>query len=469
VSSAASDQSSDEPVAIAVERARSAQALLQRWNGQQIDDLVSAIAWHVFKEESAMALSELAVLETGLGNVEHTYSRHRQRVEGILCDLRQAQTTGVVETNHALGIRKIAKPVGLIAAITPATAPSAAALVLALAGVKTRNAIVFCPNPRARRVVNATVRLMRQALHRVGAPPDTLQCIEAPTREKANELMAAADLVVATGARGTVARAYSSGKPAYGAGDGNAVVVVDETSDLADAAKKTIEGKAFDNGTSCSSESCLVVAESVYDEFMKLLIGQGGYFCDRREANRVRGIVWSASGQLSREVVGQSAITIAKSAGLFPPDTTRVLMIEGDPEVHGDPVSKEKLSPILGVWKYCKGFDHAIDLVNRLTSVSGRGHSCGIFSRCTEHIDRIGAETKVSRIMVNQSTCFGNTGSFDNGMPFSVVLSCGTWGGSTTTENISWRHFLNYTWISEPVIRHRWPLGELFGRHWQSS
>lgn len=466
ISTAGIEQSPRAPVGLSVERARLAQGVLQGWEPHALDDLVSALAWRGFREETSLALSELAVRETRLGKVEDTYLRYRQRIEGILCDLKQARTAGVVEIDHDLGLRKIAKPVGVVAAITPATAPAAAALVTALIGVKTRNAVVFCPNPRAQKVVKATVDMLRQSLKEMGAPADILQCIEAPTREKASQLMAMADLVIASGARGTVERAYSSGSPAYGAGDGNAIVVIDETSDLASAAKKTIDGKAFDNGTSCSSESCVVVAESIYDEFIKLLIDQGTHFCDRTEANSVRRIMWPDGEALSREVVGQSATTIAKLAKVSVRDDTRVLMIEGDPEVRGDPVSKEKLSPILGIWKYHKSFDHAVELVNKLTSTSGRGHSCGIFSGSAANIDRIGAETNVSRVMVNQSTCFGNTGSFENGMPFSVVLSCGTWGGSTSSENISWRHFLNYTWISEPIVRRRFTHGELFGRHW---
>jgi sulfoacetaldehyde dehydrogenase len=465
-STAGLERSSCSSVALAVERARLAQSALETYEPQAVNDLVSALGWSAFKEETARSLSELAVRETGLGKVEDTYLRYRQRIEGILCDLKPARTIGVVEINRELGLRRVAKPVGVVAAITPATAPAAAVLVIALIGVKTRNAVIVCPNPRAQEVVKTIVHLLRQSLEAMGAPPDILQCIENPTREIASELMAKADLVIASGSRGTVARAYSSGSPAYGAGDGNAVVVIDETSDLPDAAKKIIAGKAFDNGTSCSSESCAVIAESIYEQFVQLLIGQGAHLCDQIEASSVRRIVWPDGDSLSHEVVGQSAMAIAKLAGISVPEDTRVLLIKGDPEVRGDPVSKEKLSPVLGIWKYCRSFDHAVDLVNRLTLVSGRGHSCGIFSRSAANIERIGAETKISRVMVNQSTCFGNTGSFENGMPFSVVLSCGTWGGSTSTENISWRHFLNYTWVSEPIARNRYTHSELFGRHW---
>ena len=466
---AASIQSPDVTVTMLAQRGRLAQVELQKWNGQSIDDLVSAVAWSAFREDTARTLSEFGVRETGFGKVEDTCLRLRQRIEGVLCDLHGVKTSGVVEVNQQLGIQKIAKPLGLIAAITPATAPAAAVLVIALMAIKTRNAVVFCPNPRARQTVNSTVQLLRRTLEKAGAPPDVLQSIPAPTKDSARELMARSDLVLAAGSRGAVERAYSSGRPAYGAGDGNAIVVVDETADLLFAAKKIIDGKAFDNGTSCSSESCVVVARACFDEFVGLLRAAGGFLCNSQEAAALRHFVWPDGKSLSRAVVGQSAPSIGRLAGLSVPQSTRVLMVEGDPVVRDDPVSTEKLSPILGLWSFDDSFDHAISLVNGLTAISGCGHSCGIFSSCIENIGRIGAETRVSRVMVNQSTCFGNTGSFDNGMPFSVLLSCGTWGGSITTENISLRHLLNYTWMSEPVDRHRLPLDQLFGRHWLST
>jgi sulfoacetaldehyde dehydrogenase len=459
------EQALEAVVEMTIQRARLAQESFENCEPHIVDDLVSALGWSVFKEETALALSELAVRETRLGRVEDTYFRHRQRIEGILCDLKQAKVAGIVEINEELGLKKIAKPVGVVAAITPATAAAAAAIVIALTGIKTRNAVIFCPNPRAGQVVETTIEILRRVLSEMGAPPDLLQCVAAPTREKASHLMAKADLVIATGSHGTVRRAYSSGRPAYGAGEGNSVVVIDDTSDLPSAARKVIEGKAFDNGTSCSSESCLVIAESIYDEFVGLMSRQNAHLCTEAEASAIRAVMWPDGGAVSREVVGKSAATIAQLAKIRVEEGTRVLIVEGRPELCDDPASREKLSPILAAWRYRGGFDHAIDLVNRLTSRSGRGHSCAVFSRSAENIERIGVEVKVSRVMVNQSTCFGNTGSFENGMPFSVVLSCGTWGGSPVTDNITWHHFLNLTWISEPIERRRFGYGELFGRH----
>jgi sulfoacetaldehyde dehydrogenase len=449
-----------------VQRARSVQAVIDAWSQDRIDDVVLAVAWHAFRDVAAQRLSKLAVRETGFGSAEDTYARHRQRILGIMRDLEHVATVGVVESCPELGLRKIAKPVGVIAAMTPATAPVAAVVVNALAMLKTRNAVVFCPNPGARHAVIETVAVLRTALDQVGAPRDIIQCVADPSRVRAAELMALADLVVASGGQGTVRRAYSSGTPAYGAGTGNAVVLVDETANIADAAPKIVAGKSFDNGTSCSSESSLVLANSIYDSMIEQLEANGAHLCGPEDARRLRAAAWPDAQSVSRKVVGQSAAKIAQLARIRVPPDTRVLMIPGDNSLCQDPASGEKLSPILGLWKYDGEIDKGIEIVKRLTSFSGRGHSCGIYSRSTDNILRLGALANVSRIMVNQSTGFGNTGSFDNGMPVSVVLSCGTWGGSSTSENINWRHFLNYTWISEPIARAAPDPNKLFERHW---
>ena len=455
-----------QSTATLIKNARGIQSIVQGWSQERVDDVVSAVAWHAFKEGTARRLSQQAVLQTGLGSVEDTYARHRQRILGIMRDLDRVVTVGVIEECPERGLRKIAKPVGVIGAMTPATAPVAAVVVNALAMLKTRNAVVFCPNPLARDVVIETVDVLRGALNQVGAPQDIFQCVSDPSREQALELMAAVDLVVAAGGQGTVRRAGLSGTPAYGAGTGNAVVLVDETADLIKAAQKIIAGKSFDNGTSCSSESSLVVAASIYDALIEQLKANGAHLCEAEEARRLRETAWPDGKALSRKVVGKNAESIAQCAGIRVAEGTRVLMVAGDNSSAKDPVAGEKLSPILGLWKYDEGIDSGIELIKRLIHFSGRGHSCGIYSHSRDHIDRLGAAANVSRMMVNQSTGFGNTGSVDNGMPVSVVLSCGTWGGSTTNENVNWHHFVNKTWVSEPIPPRLPDHNAMFERHW---
>jgi sulfoacetaldehyde dehydrogenase len=451
-------------VASLVQRARIAQKNFEAMAQREIDIAVAAAAWHCYRDDTAHVLCSLAVEETELGDIGDSYERLRKRILGTLRDLAEAVTIGIAYEDAARGIRKLAKPVGVIAGITPATAPAAAVVVNALSSLKTRNAIIFCPNPRAIRTVCKAVETLRGALQEVGAPVDLVQCVGFPTRAASEELMAEADLIVASGGASTVRRAYRSGKPALGAGVGNSVIVVDETANLDSAASMIIKGKSFDHGTSCSSESCVLVADSVWTSLIEGLVGNGGYLCSGPETERLRRTVWPDGRSLAREIVGKSAKQIAVRAGIEVPPTTRALLTL--PEmIQGDPLRGEKLSPVLALWKF-EQFDQAIALAQRLTASSGAGHSCAVHSNVAERVERLARAVNVSRVLVNQSTGMGNSGSYDNGLPFSVTLSCGTWGGSSTTDNINWRHFLNYTWVSEKIPKNEPRPEDLFSEYW---
>jgi sulfoacetaldehyde dehydrogenase len=447
-----------------VRRARIAQKAFEESAQPEVDMAVAAAAWHCYKDDTARELCSLAVEETGLGDISDSYERLRKRILGTLRDLVDAVTVGIAYEDAARGIRKLAKPVGVIAGITPATAPAAAVVVNALSSLKTRNAIILCPNPRAVRTVSKAVEIVRGALQEVGAPLDLVQCVNFPTRAISEELMAEADLIIASGGASTVRRAYRSGKPALGAGVGNSVVVVDETANLDSAASMIVEGKAFDHGTSCSSESCVLIADSVWNSLIRGLVGNGGYLCSGPETERLRRTVWPDGRSLAREVVGKSAKQIADRAGIEIPPTTRALLTI--PEmIHGDPLGGEKLSPVLALWKF-ERFDQAIAMAQRLVASSGAGHSCAIHSNSRERAEALARAANVSRVLVNQSTGMGNSGNYDNGLPFSVTLSCGTWGGSSTTDNINWRHLLNYTWVSEKIPRNEPRPEDLFSEYW---
>lgn len=370
------------------------------------DRAVAAIGWRVLRDEAtARALAAGATLETGLGAEADSMERLRTRVRGALSDLHGRRTLGLIAEDPELGLRKFAKPIGLVAALTPSTAPVAAMLMNALTAVKTRNAVVFCPNPSARRSALLTVALIREALEAAGAPPDLAIRLENPDRDSAAALAAAADLVVASGGAATVRRAALSGSPAYTGGPGNAIVIVDETADCEAAADMIARGKAFDNGTSCSSESNLLAARAIAPRLWAALRARGVHICGGYE--------------------------------------------EG-----------EKLSPIMGLRVY-EDFDEALALTLRLLQVAGLGHSCGIHSSDEARILRLAEAAPVSRIMVRQSTGEGNSGSFSNGMPFTSIVSCGGWGSSPVSENVNWRHFLNYTWVSRPIRRPAPSLEEL--------
>jgi sulfoacetaldehyde dehydrogenase len=454
-----------ESLASVLARGREAQAVAERWPQEKADQAVAAAGWSVFQESHARRLTSLAFHETGLGDAEETYIRHRRRVLGTLRDLYAAVTVGVIEEDRSRGLRKIAKPMGLIAAMTPTTAPTAAVAQNALMALKTRNAIVFCPHPKAARTAAAVTEVLRHALARIEAPGDLVQCIPAPDRDKAQQLMADVDLILAAGGEGTVRRAYSSGTPAYGAGTGNAVVIIDETANIDDACAQIFRGKHFDNGTSCSSESSLLIAQSVWDRVLAALQRKATYLCDGAETARLRKLMWPDGETLSRLVVGKSAETIAKLGGIQVPVGTRVLLAVPDCAPGVDPFSREKLCPVLALWRY-QEFNEAISQVGELTQASGRGHSCGIFSQQQARIEQLVNAVSLTRVMVNQSTGSGNSGDFANGMPFTTTLCCGTWGGSNLSENVTWRHLLNYTWVSEPIEERAADPELLFGAHW---
>ncbi|MEI6168486.1 MAG: aldehyde dehydrogenase family protein [bacterium] len=433
-----------------VERARLAQQIIEYWPQEQVDLMVAAVGWELYKEENAIRCAELAIRETGMGVYEDKLLKHRKKTLGVLRDLHGVQTVGVIETDEARGLIKIAKPVGVVAAIMPVTNPTSTPAGNGLAILKTRNAVIFGAHPRARETTGLVVELMRKGLRKAGAPVDLVQGLPEPSREAVRELMSAADLVVATGADAIVKAAYSSGTPAYGVGAGNACVVVDETAVIPDVARKVFLSKTFDNATSCSSENSLIIQKSIWNELIKALQAEGGYLCTAEDKVRLQATLWPDSHKLNSLIVARPARTIAQMASLQVPDSTRFLMVVGEEPLVKDLFAGEKLSPVVTLWRY-DAFAEAVDYVERLTRACGYGHSCGIHSLNQAHIMELATKCHVSRMMVNQPQCYANSGNYDNGMPFTMTLGCGTWGGNITSDNIVWKHFLNNTWVSKPI------------------
>jgi sulfoacetaldehyde dehydrogenase len=451
------------PIKTFVDRARRAQAVAAHWDQRRVDEVVAAVGWYGYHAPHAELLARMGAEETAMGNAEHTKARLRTRVLGMLRDLADARSVGIVETDSDKGLRKVARPIGLIAVATAATAPAAAVFCNALPMLKTRNAVIISANPRAANTAAQAVEFIREALARVGAPVDLVQALPDPDRDRVSELMAAADMVVAAGGPGTVHRAYRSGRPAHGAGVGNSVVIVDETANLVAAAALIAQGKTFDHGTSCSSESSVLIERSRHEALLDLLQQHGGHVCTAAETERLGARLWDPQGVLQRELVGRSAMQIARAAEIEIELGARFLVAPRSlSEADDDFYACEKLAPVLAVWPY-EHFEDAVEAVVRFTRRSGRGHSCGIHTARTERGLLLAERCEVSRVMVNQSTGFGNSGSFDNGMPFTTTISCGSWGGSSVSENLGWRHFLNYTWISDPLPRVEPDPAVLFG------
>lgn len=455
-----------------IERARIAQKAIENYTQQQIDDCVLSVGWEVYNDKNITELAKLAVSETGMGNVEDKFKKHKGKVLGVLKDVKGAISVGIVEEDHEKGITKYAKPVGVVGALCPVTNPTATPASNTISILKGRNAVIFAPHPRSKACSKLAIDYMRAGLKKVGAPEDLIQIIEEPSIESTSLLMKGVDLVLATGGGAMVKAAYSSGTPAYGVGPGNSVQIIAEDADVVDAMKKVALSKMFDNATSCSSENSIILHESIYDEAIKVLIGEKAVLFNKEDKARLKDWMWQINRKgyltLNPEIVAKSATVIARDAGLSVANDTKILLVEGQMPVEEDHFSEEKLCPVLTLWKY-KTFDEAVDILVRLTTVSGTGHSCGIHTNTQAYIERLGLEMKTSRIMVNQPQAPANGGNFFNGMPSTTTLGCGTWGGNITTENINYKHFLNLTWVSKliPVVKpsddEMW--GEFFGKY----
>ena len=450
-----------------VARARAAQEAIAHYTQEQVDALVLAVGWSVVKNKEALARA--AVDEGGFGNYESKVMKIRNRVTGTIRDMQGVKTVGVIEELPDKGIVKIAKPVGVIAALIPTTGPDATPPVNALAALKGRNAIIVAPHPRTAQTSALAVQLMRQGCEQVGAPPDLIQIVDLPSIGKTGELMKQADLVVATGGESMVKAAYSSGTPAFGVGVGNAVHVVDETGDLDDAAAMIARAKAFDFATSCLADNALIAHESIYAALLDKLVARGGHVLSVAEKAKLQAVMWPKAGQSipALDVVAKSASHIASLAGIELPDKKSFLIVEETGAGPAHPFSGEKLSVVLALYRYTGPIDGAIDLVNAITGYQGLGHTCGIHTSSDEHVQALAMRTRTARVMVNQDLNEG-AGSPRNGMPYTLSLSCGTWGGNITTENVNVRHFLNTTWVSRLVDPKALPVGDeaLFSGHW---
>lgn len=449
-----------------VAKARTAQEQIEFWSQEQVDEMVAAVGWESYERSHAEACARSAIEETGMGVYADKVAKHQKKTLGTLRDLHGLKTVGVIEENKQKGLIKLAKPVGIIGALTPVTNASSTITCNGLPMLKTRNAVIFAPHPKAKLTCGLTVEYMRNGLKNIGAPVDLVQYLPNPSVELTQELMKHVDLIVATGGSAMVKVAYSSGTPAYGVGAGNSVTVVDETADLEDAAKKIFLGKTFDNATSCSSENSCVMQAGVFDRMVELFKSHGGYLCTEEEKARLKAVMWPDGMHLSKDVVGQHASKIAKLTNIIDWENIKFLMVIGEVVGKEDLFSGEKLSPVLTLWKY-DDFNDAIALVRDITRYSGYGHSCGIHTTNDEHMLRLATRARVSRMMVRQTQPYGNSGNYDNGMPFALTLGCGTWGGNITSENVHWKHFINTTWVSVPIPPVVPDENVIFGEHWK--
>jgi sulfoacetaldehyde dehydrogenase len=458
----------EKEVASLIEKARKAQELVAHYTQEQIDEVCIAIGWEVYNDENIKELANMAVNETGMGNVSDKIAKHKGKVLGVLKDIKGALSTGLIEKDEAKGIEKYAKPVGVVGALTPVTNPTATPASNAVTILKGRNAVIFAPHPKSKNSSTRAVEMMRNGLEKVGAPKDLIQIIATPSIDKTAELMKQVDLVLATGGGAMVKAAYSSGTPSYGVGPGNSVQIIAEDANIEDATSKIVLSKCFDNATSCSSENSVIIESNIYERALALFKEKGGYLCEGNEREALEEWMWVENKHgirsINPQIIAKSAIEIAKGAQIDVPSNCKMLIVEGIEPILEDRFALEKLSPVLTLWKY-NTFDDAYRILKELTDNCGTGHSCGIHTFTDSYITLLGEKMNTSRIMVNQPQAPANGGNFFNGMPSTVTLGCGTWGGNITTENINYKHFLNITWVSRPITPVKPTDDEMFGSY----
>ncbi|MEE8196292.1 MAG: aldehyde dehydrogenase family protein [Acidiferrobacterales bacterium] len=449
-----------------VARARKAMQAFADANQGRVDEGVTALAWSIYKPEHAKELAEAAVQDTGLGNVSDKITKNQRKTFGTLRDLLRVKTVGVIENDSARGIVKYAKPVGVVAAISPSTNPAATPVNKAMMAIKGRNAIIIAPSPAGWPTTARAVELMRMELEKIGLRADLVQVLPAPVNKALTQaLMKACDLVVATGSQNNVRSAYSSGTPAIGVGTGNVPVIIDSSADLDDAAQKICASKIFDNATSCSSENSLVIVDDVYDHAIAALKAAGGYLATADEKQAIKDALW-VDGRLNRKLVAKDAGVFAREVGL--PEAARqarFFMVEEQGVGRDYPFSDEKLSLVLTLYRV-GDFEAAARRTQEILNYIGRGHSCGIHTKDMDHARRLAGEIEVVRVLVNQAHTFGNGGGFDNGLNFTLSMGCGTWGGNSISENLNYRHFINITHLCTVIAEDKPAEQDLFGAYW---
>jgi sulfoacetaldehyde dehydrogenase len=448
-----------------VTRARDAMRAIEPYGQDTVDRLCRAVAWAGGNEQIATKLATMSVEESGMGSRE---PRRRAKVLGILRDALRQKSIGVIEEIPEKQIVKYAKPAGVIASLIPVTSAYVTPIGIAIYAVKCKDTVIFSPHPASRKTTHEAVRVMRAALKKQNVPEDILQCVERPSIPLAKYLMSSCDLTIATGGPAMVRAAYSSGKPAYGVGAGNATMVVDETANVEEAARNTRISKTNDYGSGCSADGNLLVDSRIYDAMLTELQREGGYLVSAREKQLLQTAYWDEHGHRTPDTIARPASAVAAKAGLTIPDDKSFFLVEEQHIGRQYPFSTEKLGVVLSVYKY-DGFDMALDMVRRIFETGGKGHSCGIYSFDDDHIHRLALVAPVSRIMVRQVQSASNAGTFTNGMPMTSSMGCGIWGGNITNENISLKHYMNVTWVSRPLPEDRPSEQELFGEFYNSE
>ena len=440
-----------------IAKARKAQAIYQsHFDQEDVDQTVKLAAQAIF--DKAEELARLAVDETQMGVFDDKVSKNRNKSKGVWYDLKGKKSMGILDIDERTGLIEIAKPIGVVAGIVPMTNPIVTPMSKILFALKTKNAIIISPHPKAKLCATATVKAIIEAIKPMDVPEGMVQIIEEPSLEKTQELMRECDTVVATGGMPMVKAAYSSGKPTFGVGAGNVQVILDRNIDYDLAANKIVTGRSFDNGIICSGEQSVIYPKEDREKVLAAFERNHAYIVPENEREQILKTVFQ-DGVMVREIVGQSALVIAKLAGITVPEDTKILLFEAKGAGRADEVCKEKMFPILAALPY--GYiDEAIEIAQINLKMEGSGHTAGIHSNNQANIIKAGSELPVARLIVNAICATTAGGSIQNGLPVTNTLGCGSWGNNSISENFTYKHLLNITRIAPLSVRIHIPSDE---------
>mgnify|MGYP000091053491 CR=1 FL=1 len=422
-----------------LQKARIAQQAIEGFSQAQIDKLVRAVGKLVFDRAEELAIDTYE--ETGMGNVKDKTLKNQGKSRNVWNYLKDKKSVGIIEPKNSEGMITIAKPVGVVGAVTPTTSPVMTVMCNAMFAIKGGNSLIVAPHPRAKHTTAKTVALIDAKIKELGGPGNLVQCIQEPSIALTNQLMASVDVLVATGGPAMVNAAYSSGKPSFGVGAGNVQTILDRDINFMDAANKVITGRAFDYGIICSGDQSIIAPRDQFDAVINAFKEQGAYYVeDQAEVDKFRAVLFE-DGYTAKEVVGQSVQTVAAQAGVEVPEGTRVILLKSNGQAD-DPLRSEKMCPVLAAFEY-DDLDEAIAIARANLEVRGKGHTCAIHSNNDATIQKIGLALPVSRVAINEPGSLSVGGSLKNGFVPTGTLGCGSWGNNSISENFNYKHMIN--------------------------
>jgi len=464
-----SDTTKDIDAMIA--RARAAQKHYEATGSQdRFDQAALAAAWALMEPQRNAELAAFAVAETGLGNVADKITKNHRKTLGLLRDIRGKTSFGLVNDDPALGVSEYLRPKGVVAAIVPSTNPLATPVNNVVNALKTGNAIILAPSPKGAAPLAKLLDYIYAEFDRIGLDHDLVQMVpNPPSKDKTARLMQGADMLVVTGSQSNVRSAYSSGTPAIGVGMGNVVTIIDETANLDDAAQKIARSKCFDNATSCSSENAVIVVDAAYDGFVAAIGRAGGMLLDAAQTAHLVNTHWH-DGHLNRDMLAKDIDAVLATLGLTDaaPAGTKFLVAPATGIGPDAPISGEKMALFFALYR-AKDFAAAKEMARAIHAYQGRGHSLGIHSENDARARELAMDMETCRVIVNQAHCFATGGSFDNGLPFSLSMGCGSWGGNSIDDNLNWTHFVNRVRVARQIAPVEPTVDDIFADYFTAS